>query len=234
MLILLLIASVCLTLVVASLFLLRPATKSFPPSPAADVYLIENKVVYYIGKPDTKTVVVDAHARTFQVLTASAIGNPLPSRYARDFENVYFCGKIIPGANPVYFQILRPDLARDDRNVFKATHLISTDAKNFKCLDEHLSKDSQNVYFDDQVISKDAGNFRFVGKWQKTCFYKDQSKVFVNGKSYRVADIDTFDYTGNGVFTDRYQVYKFQGDSFQSNSGQHIFRALMQFQPVFG
>ncbi|GGM95585.1 hypothetical protein GCM10010967_31250 [Dyadobacter beijingensis] len=233
MLILLLITSVSLTLVVASLFLLRPATGSVAPSPVYDVYQIENKVVYYLHKPESRTAVIDAHARTFQVLTAGTVGEAAPSQYARDFENVYFRGTVIPGANPVYFRILGPDLARDDHNVFKANRLISTDARNFKCLDLHLSKDSQRVYYKDQVISEDAGAFRFICKWQKTCFYKDQSKVFVNGKSFRVADIDTFDYKGDGIFADHYQIYKFNGDGFQSDSGQPVFRAMMQFQPAF-
>lgn len=234
MLILLLITSVCLTLVVASLFLLRPATESFAPSPSFDIYEIENKLVFYRENDGSKSRVLDAHARTFQILTAGTVGRPDPSLYARDFDHVYFKGKSIPGANPVYFQILGPDLGRDDRHVFKAHHLISADARNFKCLDERLSKDSHRVYFDDQVISEDASHFRYIGKWQKTSFYKDHSKVFVNGKGYRVADIDTFYYSGNGVFTDRYQVYKFNGDGFQSNSGQPVFRTMMQFQPAFG
>lgn len=234
MLILLLITSVCLTLVVASLFLLRPTSESFAPSPSFDIYRIENKLVYYTENDGRKSLIADANARTFQILTAGSVGQSEPSLYARDFENVYFRGKCIPGANPVYFQILGADLGRDDRHVFKANHLLSADARNFKCLDEHLSKDSQRVYFGDQVISDDAGHFRYIGKWQKTSFYKDQGKVFVNGKGYRVADIDSFDYTGNGVFTDRYQVYKFNGDGFQSNSGQPVFRAMMQFQPAFG
>lgn len=234
MLILLLITSVCLTLVVASLLLLRPATQSYAPSPSFDIYRIENKLVYYTESDGRKSLIANANARTFQILTIGSVGQQDPSLYARDFENVYFRGKCIPGANPVYFQILGTDLGRDDRHVFKANHLLSADARNFKCLDEHLSKDSQRVYFGDQVISDDAGHFRYIGKWQKTSFYKDQSKVFVNGKGYRVADIDSFDYTGNGVFTDRYQVYKFNGDGFQSNSGQPVFRAMMQFQPAFG
>lgn len=234
MLILFLITGVGLTLVVASLFLLRPATESFAPSPAFDIYQIENKLVFFTENDGRKSQIPDAHARTFQILTAGSLTNPNPSRYARDFEHVYFRGKRIPGANPVYFQILGPDLGRDDRYVFKANDLISSDARNFKCLDERLSKDSTRVYFDDQVISEDAGHFRYIGKWQKTSFYKDYNKVFVNGKGYRVADIDTFDYAGNGVFTDRFQVYKFTGDGFQSNSGQPVFRAMMQFQPVFG
>jgi hypothetical protein len=234
MLILVLIACVCLTLVVASRVLFRPISESSASSPLSDVYEIENKTVYHIAKQGVKSEVADAHARTFQVLTAGSVGHPKPSPYARDFQNVYFKGECIPGANPVYFRILGADLARDDQNVFKGCHTLSTDAKNFKCLDDRLSKDSQRVYFDDQVISEDAGNFKFVGKWQKTCFYKDYSKVFVDGKSYRVADIDTFDYAGNGIFTDRYQVYKFNGDGFQSNSGQPTFRAMMQFQPAFG
>lgn len=233
MLILLLITGVCLILVIATLFLLRPATKSFAPSPLFDMYEIENKVVYYTENDGRKSPIPDAHARTFQILTAGAVRQPHPSRYARDFENVYFRGKSIPGANPVYFQILGADLGRDDRHVFKTYDLISADARNFKCLDGRLSKDSSRVYFDDQVISEDAGHFRYIGKWQKTSFYKDQSKVFVNGKGYRVADIDTFDYAGNGIFTDRYQVYKFNGDGFRSNSGQPVFRAMMQFQPAF-
>lgn len=233
MLILLLITSVCLILVIASLFLLRPATESFVPAPSFDMYEIENKVVYYTESNGRRSAIPDAHARTFQILTVGAVRQPTPSPYARDFENVYFRGKNIPGANPVYFQILGADLARDDRHVFKAYHLISADAKNFKCLDERLSKDSYRVYYDDQVISEDAGHFRYIGKWQKTSFYKDQSKVFVNGKGYRVADIDTFDYAGNGVFTDRYQVYKFDGEGFRSNSGQPVFRTMMQFQPAF-
>ncbi|MBO9613294.1 MAG: DKNYY domain-containing protein [Dyadobacter sp.] len=234
MLILLLITSVSLTLVVASLFLLRPATESFVPSSSFDVYEIENKLVFYRGKDGSKSLIPDAHARTFQILTAGPVGQSDPSLYARDFEKVYFRGKSIPGADPVYFQILGADLGRDDRHVFKANELMSSDARNFKCLDERLSKDSQRVYFDDQVISEAANHFRYIGKWQKTSFYKDHSKVFVNGKGYRVADIDTFDYAGNGVFTDRYQVYRFNGDDFQSNSGQPVFRAMMQFQPAFG
>ncbi|GGH30740.1 hypothetical protein GCM10007423_19080 [Dyadobacter endophyticus] len=234
MLILLLITCVCLILVIATRFLLRPATESFAPSPSFDVYEIENKVVYYTESDGRRSPISDAHARTFQILTAGAVRQPNPSLYARDFENVYFRGKSIPGANPVYFQILGPDLGRDDRHVFKACHLISVDARNFKCLDERLSKDANRVYFDDHVISEDASHFRYIGKWQKVSFYKDQSKVFVNGKGYRVADIDTFDYAGNGIFTDRYQVYKFDGDGFRSNSGQPVFRAMMQFQPVFG
>lgn len=234
MLILLLIASVCLTLVVASVFLLRPATESFAPSPLSHIYRIENKLVYYTEADGRKSLIPGAHARTFQILSAGGVRQPNLSRYARDFENVYFQGKSIPGANPIYFQILGPDLGRDDRNVFKACQLISADARNFKCLDERLSKDSYRVYFDDQVISEDAGHFRYVGKWQKTSFYKDQSKVFVNGKGYRVADVETFGYAGNGVFTDRHQVYKFNGDGFRSNSGQPVFRTMMEFQPVFG
>ncbi|SEI58663.1 DKNYY family protein [Dyadobacter sp. SG02] len=234
MLILLLITGICLTLVITSLLLLRPATQPFAPSASFDIYQIENKLVYYTENDGRKSLIPDAHARTFQILTAGSVGQPDASLYARDFDQVYFRGKSIPGANPVHFQILGPDLGRDDRHVFKAHHLISADARNFKCLDEHLSKDSHRVYFDDQVISENAGHFRYIGKWQKTSFYKDQSKVFVNGKGYRVADIDTFDYAGNGIFTDRYQVYKFHGDGFQSNSGQPVFRAMMQFQPVFG
>lgn len=234
MLILLLITCIGLTLVVASLFLLRPATESYAPSPSFDIYQIENKQVYYTENDGRKMLIPDANARTFQILTAGSLTNPSPSCYARDFEHVYFRGKCIPGADPVYFQILGPDLGRDDRHVFKANDLISSDPRNFKCLDERLSKDSTRVYFDDQVISEEAGHFRYIGKWQKASFYKDHSKVFVNGKGYRVADIDTFDYSGNGVFTDRYQVYKFNGDGFQSNSGQPVFRAMMQFQPAFG
>ena len=234
MLILLLITGICLTLVIASLFLFRPATESCAPSPSFDIYRIENKLVYYTENDGRKSLIPDAHARTFQILTAGSVRQPAPSLYARDFDHVYFRGKSIPGANPVHFQILGPDLSRDDKHVFKAHHLISADARNFKCLDERLSKDSHRVYFDDQVISEDASHFRYIGKWQKTSFYKDHSKVFVNGKGYRVADIDTFDYSGNGVFTDRYQVYKFNGDGFQSNSGQPVFRTMMQFQPVFG
>lgn len=233
MLILLLIASVCLTLIVASLLLRRPAAGPSAPLPYLDVYQIENKLVYHLEKPGIRTVIPDAHARTFQVLTAGSVGYTGPSSYARDFEYVYFNGKRIPGANPVYFQILGPDLGRDDRNVFKGHYLISSDVKNFKCLDLRLSKDSRRVYFDDQVISEDAGNFRFIGKWQKTCFYKDLGKVFVNGKSYRVADIGTFDYIGNGVFADRYDVYKFNGDGFQRDSGEPVFRAMVRFQPAF-
>lgn len=232
MLILLLITSVCLTLVFASAFLLLPAAESSAPSPSFDVYEIENKVVYYTENGGRRLAIPDAHAKTFQVLTVGAVTQPLPSPYARDFEHVYFRGKNIPGANPVYFQILGADLARDDRHVFKAHQLISSDARNFKCLDERLSKDSYRVYFDDRVISEDAGHFRYICKWQKTSFYKDRGKVFVNGKSYRVADIDTFSYAGNGVFTDRYQVYKFDGDGFRTNSGQPVFRAMMQFQPA--
>ncbi len=234
MLILLLIASVSLILVIASKFLLRPATQSSVPSPAFDVYRIENKTVYYLDRSNVPSVVRDAHARTFQVLTAGNMGHPLPSHYARDFQYVYYCGQRIAGADPVHFQILGRDLGRDDRNVFKAHHLVSSDAKNFKCLDDRLSKDSERVYFDDQVISEDASNFRFICKWQKSCFYKDLSRVFVNGKGYRVADIDTFDYSGDGVFTDRYQVYQFNGDGFQSSSGQPVFRAMIQFQPALG
>jgi len=234
MLILLLTTGICLTLVVVSLLLLRPATQSFAPAPALDIYQIENKLVYYIEHNGRKSLIPDAHARTFQMLTAGTVGRSGPSLYARDFDHVYYKGKSIPGADPVHFQILGPDLGRDDRHVFKAHHLLSADARNFKCLDERLSKDSRQVYFDDQVISEYAGHFRYIGKWQKTSFYKDHSKVFVNGKGYRVADIDTFDYSGNGIFTDRYHVYKFNGDGFQSNSGQSVFRAMMQFQPAFG
>ncbi|WP_353719140.1 DKNYY domain-containing protein [Dyadobacter sp. 676] len=232
MLILLLIASVYLTLVVASLFLLRPVTGSSVPSPFFETYQIDNKHVYYIENTGTRALIPDAHARTFQVLTAGPVGCPGPSRYARDFQNVYFDGKPIPGADPVYFRILGRDLGRDDRNVFKGRYPLSSDAKNFKCLDERLSKDSQRVYFDDRVISEDACNFRFIGKWRKTCFYKDRCKVFAHGKGYRVADIDTFDYTGNGIFTDRYRVYEFNGDDFQSRSGQPVFNTAMQ--PAFG
>lgn len=234
MLILLLITGVCLTLVIASLFLFRPVTESSAPLPSFDIYQIENKLVYYTENDGRKSLVADAHARTFQVLTAGSAGKADPCLYARDFDHVYFRGKCIPGANPVHFQILGADLGRDDRHVFKANHLLSADARNFKCLDEHLSKDSQRVYFNDQVISEDASHFRYIGKWQKTSFYKDHSKVFVNGKGYRVSDIDSFDYTGNGIFKDRYQTYRFYGDGFQSDSGQPVFRAMVQFQPAFG
>jgi hypothetical protein len=121
MLILLLITSVCLILVIASLFLLRPVTESFAPSPSFDLYEIENKVVYYTENNGSRSAIPDAHARTFQILTAGAARQPDPSPYARDFENVYFRGKSIPGADPVYFQILGADLGRDDRHVFKDT-----------------------------------------------------------------------------------------------------------------
>lgn len=232
MLIFLMVASVILVIVFSNLCLLSPSSETAVPLPSAAGYRIENKQVYFSGPDDRSNPVIEAHAKTFQVL-AAGYGRAMDhSPYARDFQYVYYEGKSIEGANPVYFQILGPDLGRDDQNVFKACRLLSGDAKNFKCLDARLSKDSRRVFFDDKVISEDAGNFRFVCKWQKTCIYKDRSRVFVNGKGYRVADIDTFDYAGNNIFSDTQQTYRFNGDEFQTIPQRSGLKLMTRFEPV--
>nr|WP_295922797.1 DKNYY domain-containing protein [uncultured Dyadobacter sp.] len=232
MLILLMVASVVLVIVFSNLCLLPPSSETAAPLPSAGGYHIENKQVYFSGADDRSNPVGDAHAKTFQVL-AAGYGRALDrSPYARDFQHVYYEGKSIEGANPVHFQILGPDLGRDDQNVFKACRLLSGDAKNFKCLDARLSKDSHRVFFDDKVISEDAGNFRYVCRWQKTCVYKDRSRVFVNGRGYRVADIDTFDFAGNNVFSDLQQTYRFNGTEFQAIPQHSGLKLMTHFEPV--
>lgn len=232
MLILLMIASVILVIVFANLCLLLPSSETAAPAPSAEGYHIENKQVYFAGIYGRLSPVEEAHAKTFQVL-AAGYGRALAcSPYARDFQHVYYEGKSIEGANPVHFQVLGPDLGRDDQNVFKACRLLSGDVKNFKCLDARLSKDSHRVFFDDRVISEDANNFRFVCKWQKTCIYKDRTRVFVNGKGYRVADIDTFDYAGNNLFSDLHQTYRFNGNDFQTIPQRSGLKFMTHLEPV--
>ena len=68
MLILFLIASVCLTLVVATLFLLRPATESFAPSPSFDEGLQVQRVLAAVEESannrSTITMVTDKSSAT--------------------------------------------------------------------------------------------------------------------------------------------------------------------------
>lgn len=234
MIISLLIATVVLVAVFTKICLPSPTSHAIPSPSSHGFYHIHNKQVYFIENGQKQSLVADAHARTFQVLSQGYGQSLDESAYARDFLCVYYNGKCIPGADPVHFQVLGKDLGRDDRNVFKAHALLSADARNFKCLGDRLCKDSHRVFFDDRVISEDASHFRFVGKWRATCIYKDRTKVFVNGKGYRVADINTFDYTGNGIFSDRHQAYRFDGHEFQPIFVQTNFRSTDSLQAAIG
>lgn len=87
----------------------------------------------------------DVDANSFEELED---GNKYGSRYGKDKDRVYFMGKLLEGADPSSFKIMKDirSLAKDKKNVYFGDQLVSEDARNFKIVAKKHAVDSKQVY----------------------------------------------------------------------------------------
>ncbi|MEZ0389859.1 MAG: DKNYY domain-containing protein [Verrucomicrobium sp.] len=198
---------------------------SAPSGFSASGYHVRGAKVYYHGGFGISSPVelTGADAASFRKLDDI---EPR-SYYAQDKSNVYYCGKVMPEAQPATFVRMRNAYARDARQVYYQGYAISSDAANFKLLDELAGKDSRRVYWCGHVISEDAPNFRYVGHSGAVAYHRDRQQVFANGIRIEGADSATFRILSQTYSRDSKRVYQLTKPVFGADS--NTFQVLTRF-----
>jgi hypothetical protein len=164
-----------------------------------------SKVWYHAGYGIASPVeIAGADPKTFRVL-----GDMEPRTfYALDQFRVYYCGKVMPGANPATFRRLRNTWSADASQVYYQGYVISKDATGFRMMDEFVGKDRQRVYWSGHVISHEAPHCRYVGHSGAVAYHKDRSRVFANGQAIPGADPASFRVLSHAYSRDARSVFQ--------------------------
>ncbi|MCE7068061.1 DKNYY domain-containing protein [Dyadobacter sp. CY326] len=126
---------------------------------------------------------------------------------------------LVSGADPLSFEALSENLARDCGHVYFAHKPLSDDPDHFVEIDQHLSKDSQHVFYADRIISDDAPNFQLIEKIDSLTYCKDKHSIFVNGARCEGPDVTSFEPLQHGYARDCINVYLMGHASFKTIEG---------------
>lgn len=137
--------------------------------------------------------------------------------YAKDSENVYLNGQVLPWVDPHTFSLKRCDGHQSHRcfekyvishsDVFyDGKKLDDASAYSFKDLGYGYGKDSFDVYFCGKKISgASANSFRLL----KDGYAKDAFDVYFYGKKVSDASASSFSVDENGYAHDTFSTYYF-------------------------
>ncbi len=179
------------------------AQKSYSP------YRVENGTAYYQGEP-----MVSADISTFRILGAG---------YAKDRNNVYMNGKILPYVDPSSFRVIIPKNDQEgiynydfrghrDGGYFKSTFDVFYDgqkiegasASSFQVLKNGYAKDSFNVFYRGKKIDGcSASSFAIIDGG----YVKDSFNVYYYGTKVPDASASSFVYDGKGYAHDAFSTF---------------------------
>lgn len=163
------------------------------------------KVNYYtglsgFGAPQSREI-EEADAATFAALD---------DRYAKDKNNAYFEGRIIPQSSGATFEVVRNPYAKDGNHVFYRWQVISDVPTNFKFILPNdakgtFSTDGEEVFYEADYQIKalfpgtlDAATFERIGS---TNYFRDKNHVYTVEKLLEGADPKTFEAVrDNGIY----------------------------------
>ena len=121
--------------------------------------------------------------------------------YAKDSENVYLNGQVLPWVDPHTFSLKRCD-GHQSYRCFEN----DASASSFKDLGYGYGKDSFDVYFCGKKISgASANSFRLL----KDGYAKDSFDVYFYGKKVSDASASSFSVDENGYAHDTFSTYYF-------------------------
>jgi hypothetical protein len=139
--------------------------------------------------------IVDADIESFKPISGNR------DLYAKDKTHVFYLARIIVGADPETFELIKSPknvqsdvYAKDAKHVYKYGKAIElADPKTFKLLDYGYSQDSQTVFFDEKPIKEaDPSTFYVKSFEEYVAFGMDSSHVYDYGKIVVGADPKTF------------------------------------------
>jgi predicted DNA-binding antitoxin AbrB/MazE fold protein len=147
----------------------------------------------------------------------------LGSSYAKDHNNVYHDGKLVPGANPNTFEVIEKcqanenlvgkilpadNYAQDEENIYWSGEMITADHDSFSVINCSYGKDKDFIYtWGRKRTDLDSQTFQLLDQG----FSKDQYRVYYSGKEIIDADVDTFEVLGGTYYAkDKNNVYQWQ------------------------
>src|SRR5688572_21346660 len=174
-----------------------------PPSTltsGSGYYIRWTKVYYLGGFPSTAFELEGADVSTFEILDEE-------QTYARDKNQVYYNGNVIPDADSATFELLESYYSRDKNNVYVSGNIFSTDSANFEFLRGNLMRDSQHIYWAAEIISDDPSNFTIIDDSTPTTYWKDSNYIFFNSSPIDTASMDTFEIIDDTYSRDDSNVF---------------------------
>jgi hypothetical protein len=182
------------------------------------------KVNYYAGLggfgPPQSWEIKEADAATFK---------DLGEGYAKDQNNAYFAGVILPQSSGASFKIIQKPYAADQNHVYYEKWILSDAPADFKFISQDaqgiLATDGKKVFLGPTALfpeTVDAGTFERIGA---TVYFKDKNHVYTEKKIIEDADPATFKVIPGhneiyakdktGVFYDAVRIKDCDGAAFQ-------------------
>lgn len=112
-------------------------------------------------------------------------------------SHVFYCGRetdeanvlpvfksiIIPGAQPASFQVVDYDYAKDARQVYYKSKILTNNVEGFTVLKYGYAKTNTEVYYMGDTISKaEAGSFMILDSLTEKADAKDNLNEYLQGK----------------------------------------------------
>ena len=175
-------------------------------------YAVDKTSVFFDSK-----IIKGSDGPSFSVLkntTLAYVKNK--TLYAKDKNQVYFRGQVIPQANPEMFTVFATsvnDISKDNQHVFNGLNIIEgTDPQSFELFERNVldfdspyTKDKNFVYYLFKPIENaDPGSFSHVSG---TNYYRDKHHIFYEGEILLGVDLDTFEVTGYYDAKDKDYIY---------------------------
>ncbi|WP_439133832.1 DKNYY domain-containing protein [Pseudomaricurvus sp.] len=175
-----------------------------------NVYFVRGSNFFELGKQHMES----AELNSFTVLSNS---------YAKDNQQVFFSGEVIPGADPHAFQLLLPSgvdsstqnesfYSRDDQQVFFFSQLMETaDPASYTNIGGGYAVDKQQFYYDGKPMSVDAANYKYLGAEDGYAYLAINERVYFQGDLLAGAVPSGFTLLAKGFVKDSSHVF-YRGD----------------------
>ena len=175
----------------------------------------DHRVYYYGGLMNAYTVElegVDAASFEKVVQKAASPETVLSSSYARDKRQVYYNGKVLPGADPATFEVTGFARSKDKNHVYDYLRAFSDDPEHYRHFKDELYIDQDHIYWGTVVLSDEPQNLRFTvsADTSSLTYYADSKGVFAsNGMRMPDVDVETFKPLPGMYCADKNHVYQF-------------------------
>lgn len=147
-------------------------------------------------------IVENADPASFKVLDIS--------NYAKDKNQVYYKGKVIPKADPASFVPLSDYFAKDNRRGYDGVEEIdSSDGSTFRLLYDSYTVDKKDIYYNTSALNVcNIEKFQLIDSRDINSWATDSCNYFFNGFKIPIKDYQSFRILHySGFSKDKYQAY---------------------------
>ncbi|MDC0506120.1 DKNYY domain-containing protein [Candidatus Gracilibacteria bacterium] len=184
-------------------------------------YSDKNGSYWYNIKSGTLEPILGIDNGSFEILEGHY---NFQTSYAKDKYNVYYDGKVIDGADPQAFQIIKygniTRYSKDRNSVYLLNKKIEwADPKSFTVISSSYIKDQNNVYYGDlKIEGADSMSFKSMGEYYGDGA-KDNYGIYKSGIKLPNIDPLTYDSYNQSDFFSEYSLNgskKIKNKSFSS------------------